>query len=922
MRNLNHFARAIGRLALLLLLVAAIQPGVVMAQVINEEAKLVASALAGGNSGASVSISGDTAVVGASGENANKGAAYVFLRDPMTGWALQQTLTASNGVAGDLFGASVSISGDNIAIGAAGRNSGTGAVYTFNRSGAVWTQGVTLAATGGATGDALGYAVSIQGLTIVAGAPLSDIASKTDVGSAYVFTSLNGGVTWSQQYHIQVTTGQAKAGDHLGWSVALSGNTALIGAPDDDFGNKTDAGSVYVFVRNGAVWTKQTRINPGATAGTRVGSAVALFSNTAVLGADGSNSAKGAAYVYSRSGTSWNLVNAITATGGVNGDRFGASVAVSGPLVAVGAPLANGAGAFSGKGYMFGLVGATYQQVATLVATDNAAGDNFAASASLDAGRALVGSPLATTGVNVDNGAAYVFLVKPATATTITNITPATTAVGQSYTVSVTVATNPLGGGIPSGTVDVSDGNGGFCTVTLDATGAGSCSLASLSAGTLTISASYSGTLLFGASATTATHTVTAANTTTTITGQDFNPSVVGQPVTVTVSVVPVPPGVGTPTGSVTVTDGTATCTIVDISLANSCQLTFTAAGTTNLTATYAGDSGFAGSTSAPVPHITNKANTTTTITGQDFDPSVVGQPVTVTVSVAVVAPGAGTPTGAVTITDGTATCTIPDISAGNSCTLTFNAVGTTFLTASYAGDVNFNLSVSNSVSHTTNKADTTTTITADTPDPSAVGQAVTVSVAVAPVSPGAGTPTGSVTITDSLDAATCTIADITTSSSCQLSLTTAGTHTLTAAYSGDSNFNLSGSSTSHVVDASLASSLAFGQQPSDVLRGNKLNGVTVQVLDGTGAVATSDNTTTITLSLTACGSPVTFGPVTVVNGVATFTGVGPRFYTIASNLTVNATSSPAFTPAISNSFNVVVNPDVIFADGFDGCRL
>jgi len=919
MRNGVDFARACIRVGSLLLIFVALQPGMAIAQVISQEAKLLASPSAGANSGASVSISGDTAVVGAPFENNSKGAAYVFLRDNVTGWALQQVLTANDGAADDLFGASVSISGDNVAVGAAGRTSRTGAVYTFNRSGTRWTQGVTLTATGGAAGDKLGYAVSIQGLTLVAGAPFSNIGAKTAVGSAYVFTSLDGGVNWAQQFHIQVITGQAKAGDHLGWSVALSGNTALIGAPDDDFGNKTDAGSVYVFVRNGSVWTQQTRINPGAMAGTRVGASVALFSNTAVLGADGASSAKGAAYIYSRSGTAWSLLSTLTASDAVAGDHFGTGVAVSGSLAVVGAPFANATGAGSGKGYVFGLVGGVYQQIATLVATDNTAGDNFGASASLDAGRALMGSPLATTGANTGNGAAYVFVVQLATITTITSITPEPSVIGQSYAVSVQVT----GQGTPAGTVDVSDGNGGFCTVTLDGAGAGSCPLASSSAGTLTISASYSGTLLFGASSDTATHVVNFAGTTTTITGQDFNPSVVGQPVTVTASVVPIAPGAGTPTGPVTITRGMATCTITDISLGNSCQLTFNAAGTTNLTASYAGDSGFNPSTSASAVHTTNLANTTTTITRQDFNPSVVGQPVTATVSVGVSSPGAGTPTGAVTITDGTAACMIADISAGNACTLSFHAAGITSLAANYAGDQNFNPSVLNSVTHTTNKADTATTIGSETPDPSYVGQAVTVTVNVAPVAPGLGTPTGSVTITDDLDGAICTIADVTASWSCQLTLTTPGTHVLTVSYSGDGNFNLSGTTTQHVVNSTAANYLAFGQQPGAMLRGNRLNGVTVQVLDTNNAVVASDNSTQVTISLTACGNPVTFGPVTVVKGIATFTGMGVRFYSIASKLQLSATSSPALAPATSNQFNVAANTDLIFAPGdFDRCRL
>src|SRR5205085_7723338 len=118
-----------------------------------------------------------------------------------------------------------------------------------------------------------------------------------------------------------------------------------------------------------------------------------------------------------------------------------------------------------------------------------------------------------------------------------TNITPEPTIIGQTYTVSVQVASNPAGNGTPAGTVNVSDGVGGSCIVALDANGLGSCPLATASAGTQTISANYSGSGIFGASSATASHLVNGATTTTTISAETPDPSVVGQAVNVTVSV-------------------------------------------------------------------------------------------------------------------------------------------------------------------------------------------------------------------------------------------------------------------------------------------------------------------------------------------------------------------------------------------------
>src|SRR5581483_9963775 len=149
------------------------------------------------------------------------------------------------------------------------------------------------------------------------------------------------------------------------------------------------------------------------------------------------------------------------------------------------------------------------------------------------------------------------------------------------------------------------------------------------------------------------------------------------------------------------------------------------------------------GSASAAASHTVDKASTTTTITSDTPDPSVVGQAVTVAFSVAVTSPGAGTPTGNVTVTDGTVSCT-GTVAAG-SCSLTITSAGPKSLTATYAGDANFNGSASAAASHTVDKASTTTTITSDTPDPSVVGQAVTVAFSVTVNAPGTGTPTGNV---------------------------------------------------------------------------------------------------------------------------------------------------------------------------------
>ena len=288
-------------------------------------------------------------------------------------------------------------------------------------------------------------------------------------------------------------------------------------------------------------------------------------------------------------------------------------------------------------------------------------------------------------------------------------------------------------------------------------------------------------------------------DTSTTIASQTPNPSVTGQAYSVSVSVSP-SGGSGTPTGTVTVGDGAGAACIVTLSGGSgSCSLTANTAVNRTLTAAYGGDSFFNGSTSASATHTVNKAGTTTTITDDSPDPSVVGQSYTVKFVVAVTPPGVGTPTGTVSIGDGAGGgCSGTLSGGGGSCVLTPGTAGVRTLTATYNGDLLVNGSVSVGVTHTVNAAATTTTINSDTPDPSIVGTAYTVSFTVAVTAPGAGVLSGSVTVSDGTGGAcTATVA----AGSCAITSTTTGTKTLTASYAGNANFSASSGTASHTVN-------------------------------------------------------------------------------------------------------------------------
>jgi hypothetical protein len=281
-----------------------------------------------------VSLSGDTALIGAVGVDSQQGAAYVFIRTGTT-WTQQAKLLASDGAAYDQFGCSVSVSGDTALIGAYGHDSNKGSAYAFIRTGTTWTQQAELLAPDGATNDQFGFAVAISGDTALIGAHWDDNNDKYDSGSAYVFTRV--GTTWSQQQKLLAS--DAETGDEFGGSVSLSGDTALIGAPKNDMA--TVPGSAYVFTRTGTTWTQQAKlVASDGIAPDFFGCAVSLDENTVLVGAfwgDGIVTDSGSAYVFTRSGTTWTQQAKLFASDGEGYDRFGSSVSVSGDTALIGA---------------------------------------------------------------------------------------------------------------------------------------------------------------------------------------------------------------------------------------------------------------------------------------------------------------------------------------------------------------------------------------------------------------------------------------------------------------------------------------------------------------------------------------------------------------------------------------------------------
>lgn len=370
--------------------------------------------------GQSIAVSGNTVVVGAPqhtvGSNSTQGAAYVFVQSGGT-WTEQAELIASDGTAFDVFGWSVAVGGSTVVVGARGRtigsNNSQGAVYVFVESGGTWSQQAELTALDGSAYNYFGNSVALSGSMIVVGAPGHGTGSSTSQGAVYMFTQT--GTNWSQQAELTASDGVAY--DELGSSVAVSGSTALVGAPCHPAVGGCGPGAAYVFVESGATWSQQAELTASdGVPQDEFGWSVALDASTAVVGATlhsvGSNqNYQGAAYVFVQSGGTWSQQAELSASDGVSYDEFGFSVAVNGSTALLSAPChpAPSQGTCGpGAAYVFTQSGTSWSQQAELTASDGVGNDDFGWSVALDGSTAVGGAPHHTAGSNQFQGAAYV----------------------------------------------------------------------------------------------------------------------------------------------------------------------------------------------------------------------------------------------------------------------------------------------------------------------------------------------------------------------------------------------------------------------------------------------------------------------------------------------------------------------------------
>src|SRR4051812_16458430 len=316
--------------------------------------------------------------------------------------ALEKQLTARDAA---VFGISVAVDGDTLVVGARGDDHFAGAVYVFRRSGDDWAQSARLTASDRAPNDELGSSVAIEGDTIVAGAPAASAGADPDAGAVYTFAR-TGAADRTETAKLTATAADAKA--QLGGAVAIDGDTIVAGSPTDRVGTKALQGTAYTFARTGPRERTETGrlVASDGAASDRFGTSVAIDGDTIVIGAPRAR----AVYTFARAGAAVRRETArLTASPSDPDARLGQSVAIDGDTIVAGAPKESIAKTAKGAVYTFTRSGGDRTQSATLAASDGEIGDALGASVAIDGATIVSGAVDDDDGDIVDEGSVYTF---------------------------------------------------------------------------------------------------------------------------------------------------------------------------------------------------------------------------------------------------------------------------------------------------------------------------------------------------------------------------------------------------------------------------------------------------------------------------------------------------------------------------------
>ncbi len=369
--------------------------------------------------GTSVSMQGGRILVGAlqgDGVVANAGAAFVYERSGQT-WNKVATLVASDGSEFVDFGMSVSLDQTRAAVGAEDASrSGlqfAGSAYVYDSTGGVWGQSARLTAQDAAPSDSFGSAISLLGGRVVVGARRDDYSGATDAGSAYVFDRNVSG-SWNQTAKLTPADPQTDA--MFGSSTAISTDRVVVGAPFFSTLNDFRLGATYVFDRQGGSWSQTIRLTPSDPAEEdRFGASVAIAGDRMLVGAPTASPASaqfaGAVYVFERLNGIWTETAKLTEPVPRPGDNFGFSVAIEGNRAIIGSPGLTVAAGSKGGAFVFDLVNGSWSNTAMLVASDATSNDAFGEAVSLFGNDVVVGARLADSPAGDNAGAAYVYSI-------------------------------------------------------------------------------------------------------------------------------------------------------------------------------------------------------------------------------------------------------------------------------------------------------------------------------------------------------------------------------------------------------------------------------------------------------------------------------------------------------------------------------
>ncbi len=305
-------------------------------------------------------------------------------------------LVADDALTDSMFGWQVDIDGDTAVVSAFADERGTGAAYIFERGASGWQQVAKLTASDGEERDALGFSVAISGDTVVLGAALDDNDGGTDAGAVYIYVKPAGG--WrSMTQDFKLTSPEPRPHRGFGGAVALVGEVLVVGAPGKD--DAPSSGDVFVFQGEGSSWSHRATLNvPGLSGYDAYGSALDFDGTTVVVGAFGRNSSSGAAYVYRKHPEGWqkdmSLEAELLVDDGVANDNFGGSVAVYGDTIVAGANRHDWGGDAkdAGSAYLFTRSGGSWVLQQKLAPSNRRPVGNFGYAVAIAGDRVAIGA--------------------------------------------------------------------------------------------------------------------------------------------------------------------------------------------------------------------------------------------------------------------------------------------------------------------------------------------------------------------------------------------------------------------------------------------------------------------------------------------------------------------------------------------------